>query len=149
RRVEELQVQLPVDLADDLGEQQPTGEQIVDDEDGIALGARKRQLGNDAGRSRLLRSNHGALQTGEVARDESSKKHAPRARAAPVLEDRRAPGATTKALRATERAWWPPQDDGHSRGFSRRSVPKPWSEEEDSSSRPPTPHARFLRNVTP
>ena len=52
RRVEELEVQLAVDLADDLGDQQPAAEQVVDDEDGIALGARERELGDDAGAGR-------------------------------------------------------------------------------------------------
>ena len=44
RRVEELEVQLAVDLADDFGEQQPAAEQVVDDEDGIALRAGEREL---------------------------------------------------------------------------------------------------------
>ena len=44
RRVEELEVQLAVDLPDDLGEQQSAGEKIVDDQDGVALSAREREL---------------------------------------------------------------------------------------------------------
>ena len=46
RRVEQLEVQLAVDLADDLGQQQPAGEQVVDDQDGVALRARERELGD-------------------------------------------------------------------------------------------------------
>ena len=49
RRVEELQVQLGVDLADDFGDQQPAAEQVVDDEDGIALGSREGELRDHAG----------------------------------------------------------------------------------------------------
>ena len=49
RRVEQLEVQLAVDLADDFGEQQPAAEEVVDDEDGVALGARERELRDDAG----------------------------------------------------------------------------------------------------
>src|SRR5205085_5416640 len=48
RRVEELEVELAVDLPDDLREQQPAAEEIVDDDNGVALCARKRELGDDA-----------------------------------------------------------------------------------------------------
>ena len=48
RRVEELEVQLAVDLAHDLGEQQAAREEVVDDQDGIALRARERELRNDS-----------------------------------------------------------------------------------------------------
>ena len=44
RRVEQLEVQLAVDLPDDLGEQQAAREQVVDDQDGVALRAREREL---------------------------------------------------------------------------------------------------------
>ena len=50
RRVEQLEVQLAVDLPDDLGEQQAAREQVVDDQDGIALRARERELRDDASR---------------------------------------------------------------------------------------------------
>jgi hypothetical protein len=49
RRVEELEVELAVDLANDLGQQQPAREQVVDDENGVALGASERELRNDSG----------------------------------------------------------------------------------------------------
>ena len=49
RRVEQLQVQLGVDLADDFRDQQPAAEQVVDDEDGIALGSREGELRDHAG----------------------------------------------------------------------------------------------------
>ena len=58
RRVEELEVELAVDLADDLGEQQAAAEQVVDDEDGVALGAGERQLRDDSRRA-WLRGVHG------------------------------------------------------------------------------------------
>ena len=56
RRVEQLEVQLAVDLADDLREQQAAAEQVVDDQDGVALRPREREFGHDArrrGRSKL------------------------------------------------------------------------------------------------
>ena len=49
RRVEQLQIQLGIDLADDFGDQQPAAEEVVDDEDGIALGSREGELGDHAG----------------------------------------------------------------------------------------------------
>src|SRR5205823_13159038 len=48
RGVEELEVQLAVDLADDLGKEQTAREEIVDDQYGIALRSRERELGYDA-----------------------------------------------------------------------------------------------------
>ena len=47
RRVEKLQVELPVDLADDFREQQAAAEQIVDDHNGVPLRTRHRQFGYD------------------------------------------------------------------------------------------------------
>ena len=49
RRVEQLEVQLAVDLPHDLRQQQAAAEQVVDDQDRIALGTRERELGHDAG----------------------------------------------------------------------------------------------------
>ena len=48
-RVEQFEIELAVDLADDLGQQQAAAEQVVDDEDRVALGARERELGDDSG----------------------------------------------------------------------------------------------------
>ena len=62
RRVEELEVELAVDLADDLGQQQPAAEQVVDDENGVALRARERELRDDAGAGgRTGGGGHGSL----------------------------------------------------------------------------------------
>ena len=47
RRVEKLQVELAVDLADDFREQQAAAEQVVDDHNGVALRTRHRQFGYD------------------------------------------------------------------------------------------------------
>jgi hypothetical protein len=49
RCVEQLEVELAVDLPDDLGEQQPAREQIVDDQDRVALRTRERELRHDSG----------------------------------------------------------------------------------------------------
>ncbi|MFO1412715.1 MAG: hypothetical protein U1F10_02145 [Burkholderiales bacterium] len=49
RRVEQFEVELAVDLPDDLREQQPAAEEVVDDQHRVALGTRKGQLGDDAG----------------------------------------------------------------------------------------------------
>ena len=46
-RVEQFEVELAVDLADDFRQQQAAAEQVVDDEDGVPLRARERELGND------------------------------------------------------------------------------------------------------
>src|SRR5215471_15876843 len=48
RRVEELEVELWVDLPHDLRDQQPAAEEIVDDENGVSLSARERELGDHA-----------------------------------------------------------------------------------------------------
>ena len=48
RRVEELEIQLAVDLADDLGEQEPAGKKVVDDQDGVALRPGEGELGYDS-----------------------------------------------------------------------------------------------------
>ena len=47
RRVEELEIQLAVDLANDFGQQQAAREEVVDDQHRVALRARKRKLGDD------------------------------------------------------------------------------------------------------
>jgi hypothetical protein len=47
RGVEQLEVQLAVDLADDLGQQEPAGEEIIDDQNGVALRPREGELGYD------------------------------------------------------------------------------------------------------
>ena len=47
RRVEQLEVQLAIDLADDLGQQEPAGKEIVDDQNGVALRPREGELGYD------------------------------------------------------------------------------------------------------
>ena len=60
RRVEELEVQLPIDLADDLSEQEAAAEKVVDDEDRIALGTGECQLRDDSRRAGL-RGIHGVL----------------------------------------------------------------------------------------
>jgi hypothetical protein len=44
---EEFEVQFAVDLPDDLGQQQPTAEQVVDDQHRIALRTYQGKLGND------------------------------------------------------------------------------------------------------
>jgi hypothetical protein len=49
RRVEQLEVELAVDLAHDLREQQAAREQIVDDQDRVPLRAGKCELRNDPG----------------------------------------------------------------------------------------------------
>ena len=48
RRIEQLQVQFAVDLPNDFREQQAAREQIVDDQYGVALRPRERELGYDA-----------------------------------------------------------------------------------------------------
>jgi hypothetical protein len=49
RRVEQLQIQLRIDLTDDFRKQQTAAEQIVDDEDGIALRSREGEFRDHAG----------------------------------------------------------------------------------------------------
>src|SRR6516164_4046588 len=63
RRVEELQVQLAVDLADDLGEEQAAREEVVDDDDRVPLRSSECQFRDDARFSRgaLLRGTHKSL----------------------------------------------------------------------------------------
>ena len=65
RRVEKLEVQLAVDLANDFRQQQAAAEQVIDDQDGVALRARHRQLGDDCrscwNSGVVLRSSHRLL----------------------------------------------------------------------------------------
>ena len=61
RRVEQLEIQLAVDLADDLGEQQSAAEEVVDDENGVALGTGERKLRDDSHRTRGLHGIHEVL----------------------------------------------------------------------------------------
>jgi hypothetical protein len=49
RRVEELEVQLAVDLADNFGQQEPARKEVVDDQHRVALGAGKRKFRDDSG----------------------------------------------------------------------------------------------------
>jgi hypothetical protein len=67
-RVEELEVQLAVDLPDDLGEQQPAAEEVVDDQHRVALGAGERQLGNHAaaGRAGLCGGHRSSLEKSKL-----------------------------------------------------------------------------------
>jgi hypothetical protein len=48
-RVEQLQIQLRIDLADDFRKQQAAAEQVIDDKDGIALGSREGDLRDHTG----------------------------------------------------------------------------------------------------
>src|SRR5208282_4092464 len=48
-RVEQLEVELAIDLPHDLRQQQPAAEEVVNDDDRVALRPSQRQLGNDAG----------------------------------------------------------------------------------------------------
>ena len=51
-RVEQFQVEPAVDLPDDLREQQSAAEEVVDDDDRIALGSGESQFGDHAGPGR-------------------------------------------------------------------------------------------------
>ncbi len=143
RGVEQLQVQFAVDLADDLREQEAAREQVVDDQDGVALGAGKRQLRDDAGRTRL-RSDHDVLLTKEVVTGKSSKKHAP-----PMGGNRSA--AELRARSAAAEPEWARGRASRAHRCGKRSAqcggtngPKLWSGREDSNFRPPAPHAGAL-----
>src|SRR4030095_5210127 len=112
------EVQLAVDLPDDLGQQQAAREQVVDDQDGVALGARESELRDGAGRrgrAQRGRGRHGEPSLKRGAEADSSKEWAENA-------GFRQP-ATAMA--------------GSQRGFK-------WSGREDSNSRPPAPHAGAL-----
>src|SRR4029453_15309442 len=116
RRVEELEVQLAVDLADDLGQQQAAREQVVDDQDGVALGARERELRDGAGR-------RGRAQRGRWRHGKPSLK-------------RGAESDSSKYRAAARGAWWAAGPRGTRPGRGTE-----WSGREDSNFRPPAPHA--------
>ena len=86
RRVEQLQVQLRIDLTDDFGDQQTAAEQVVDDEDGIALGSREGELEITpvAGAERDGKADIGYL-PGIAARESSTRGTASKAIVMPLV----------------------------------------------------------------